>query len=86
MDGLTGKIKFDSRGLRTDFELEIVELKKDGRATSAARGRPPPTPLTRPPKKPTALPASTAKKLPKIAAPVPINAANAPAMAAFGPR
>ncbi|XP_023339114.1 glutamate receptor ionotropic, kainate 2 [Eurytemora carolleeae] len=30
MAGLTGRIKFDSRGLRTDFELEIVELKKDG--------------------------------------------------------
>jgi hypothetical protein len=30
LDGLTGKIKFDSRGLRVDFELEIVELKKDG--------------------------------------------------------
>ena len=30
MDGLTGKIKFDSQGLRTDFQLEIVELKKDG--------------------------------------------------------
>ena len=30
MKGLTGKIKFDQHGLRTDFELEIVELKKDG--------------------------------------------------------
>ena len=30
MDGLTGKVKFDSQGKRTDFELEIVELKKDG--------------------------------------------------------
>ena len=30
MDGLTGRIKFDSRGLRTDFQLEIVELKKSG--------------------------------------------------------
>ena len=30
MNGLTGRIKFDSRGLRTDFELEIVELKKSG--------------------------------------------------------
>ena len=30
LEGLTGKIKFDSRGLRSDFELDIVELKKDG--------------------------------------------------------
>lgn len=30
MRGLTGKIKFDQHGLRTKFELEIVELKKDG--------------------------------------------------------
>eukprot|EP00094_Tigriopus_californicus_P003973 TCALIF_03827-PA protein Name:"Similar to GRIK2 Glutamate receptor ionotropic, kainate 2 (Macaca fascicularis)" AED:0.16 eAED:0.16 QI:0/0.7/0.45/1/0.8/0.81/11/0/556 len=30
MQGLTGKIKFDQHGLRTDFELEITELKKDG--------------------------------------------------------
>jgi hypothetical protein len=30
LEGLTGKIKFDTRGLRTDFELDIVELKKDG--------------------------------------------------------
>lgn len=30
MTGLTGKIKFDQHGLRTDFELQIVELKKDG--------------------------------------------------------
>ena len=30
MDGLTGKVKFDQRGLRTDFTLEIIELKKHG--------------------------------------------------------
>lgn len=30
MKGLTGTIKFDQRGLRTDFQLEIIELKKDG--------------------------------------------------------
>ena len=30
MDGLTGRIKFDSLGFRTDFDLEIVELRKDG--------------------------------------------------------
>ena len=30
MDGLTGKVKFDQRGLRTDFTLEIVELKRQG--------------------------------------------------------
>jgi ionotropic glutamate receptor len=30
MTGLTGTIKFDQHGLRTDFTLEIVELKKDG--------------------------------------------------------
>ena len=30
MDGLTGRIKFDQFGLRTDFMLEIVELKKTG--------------------------------------------------------
>ena len=30
MDGLTGKIKFDQYGFRTDFQLEIVELKKKG--------------------------------------------------------
>ena len=30
MQGLTGKIKFDSRGFRTDFNLDIVELKKEG--------------------------------------------------------
>ena len=30
MDGLTGRIKFDQRGQRTDFELDIIELKRDG--------------------------------------------------------
>ena len=30
MKGLTGTIKFDQHGLRTDFTLEVVELKKDG--------------------------------------------------------
>ena len=30
MNGLTGKIKFDQRGQRTDFELDIIELKRDG--------------------------------------------------------
>ena len=30
MDGLTGKVKFDQLGLRTDFTLEIVELKRQG--------------------------------------------------------
>ena len=30
MDGLTGKVKFDQEGLRTDFTLEIIDLKKAG--------------------------------------------------------
>ena len=30
MDGLSGRIKFDASGFRSDFELDIVELKKDG--------------------------------------------------------
>ena len=30
MNGLTGKIKFDQRGQRSDFELDIIELKRDG--------------------------------------------------------
>ena len=30
LDGLTGRIKFDHDGLRTEFELQIVELKKHG--------------------------------------------------------
>lgn len=32
LDGLTGKIKFDSFGRRSDFDLELVELTKDGLA------------------------------------------------------
>ena len=32
MRGLTGAIRFDQHGLRTDFELEVVELKKHGLA------------------------------------------------------
>ena len=27
---MTGKIKFDQQGMRTEFELQIVELKKYG--------------------------------------------------------
>lgn len=30
MEGLTGKIKFDSSGFRSDFQLDIIELTKDG--------------------------------------------------------
>ena len=30
MKGLTGTIKFDQHGLRTDFSLEVVELRKEG--------------------------------------------------------
>ena len=30
IDGLTGRIKFDQEGQRSDFQLEIVELKKHG--------------------------------------------------------
>ena len=30
MDGLTGKVKFAKSGLRTDFTLDIVELKRHG--------------------------------------------------------
>ncbi len=30
MEGLTGRIRFDSLGRRSDFELDIVELKKSG--------------------------------------------------------
>ena len=30
MDGLTGRIKFDTRGFRSDFDMEIIELKKEG--------------------------------------------------------
>ncbi|XP_071746528.1 glutamate receptor ionotropic, kainate 2 isoform X2 [Lepeophtheirus salmonis] len=29
-EGLTGKIQFDSEGFRSNFDLEIIELKKDG--------------------------------------------------------
>jgi ionotropic glutamate receptor len=30
MEGLSGPIRFDSQGFRTDFNLGIVELKKEG--------------------------------------------------------
>ena len=30
MDGLTGPIRFDSLGFRSDFNLDIIELKKEG--------------------------------------------------------
>ena len=30
MNGLTGKVKFDKHGMRTDFTLDIVELKRPG--------------------------------------------------------
>ena len=30
IEGLTGRIKFDQDGQRSDFQLEIVELKKHG--------------------------------------------------------
>ena len=30
MEGLTGPIKFDARGFRTDFSLDIIELKQEG--------------------------------------------------------
>ena len=30
MDGLTGRIKFDQHGQRTEFSLDIVEMKRDG--------------------------------------------------------
>ena len=30
MEGLTGNIKFDTLGFRSDFVLEVVELKKEG--------------------------------------------------------
>jgi len=26
LNGLTGKISFDSRGLRTDYQLDVIEL------------------------------------------------------------
>ena len=34
MEGLPGTIKFDQHGLRSDFKLEIVELKKGRTAKS----------------------------------------------------
>lgn len=30
MDGLSGRIKFDGAGFRSDFQLDIVELKREG--------------------------------------------------------
>ena len=30
MEGLTGQIGFDSLGFRSDFNLDIIELKKEG--------------------------------------------------------
>ena len=30
LDGLTGPIKFDSQGLRTNFHLNLIELQSDG--------------------------------------------------------
>ena len=30
MNGLTGPINFDARGFRTDFNLDIIELKQEG--------------------------------------------------------
>ena len=30
MKGLTGKVKFDKHGMRTNFTLDIVELKRHG--------------------------------------------------------
>ena len=30
MKGLTGDIKFDLRGFRTDFTLDVIELKQEG--------------------------------------------------------
>ena len=30
MEGLSGKIKFDGAGFRSDFSLDIVELKREG--------------------------------------------------------
>ena len=34
---MTGLIKFDSRGFRTDFTLDIIELKKEGVAKVSLR-------------------------------------------------
>ena len=36
MDGLSGKIKFDAEGFRSNFQLDIVELKKDSLAKVGA--------------------------------------------------
>lgn len=30
ISGLTGVIKFDNQGFRTDFELDVVEVNKEG--------------------------------------------------------
>ena len=30
LQGLTGRIKFDTLGFRSDFDLDIIELKKEG--------------------------------------------------------
>ena len=30
MEGLTGRIRFDTLGFRSDFDLDIIELKKEG--------------------------------------------------------
>jgi len=30
LEGLTGPIQFDARGFRTDFSLDIIELKNEG--------------------------------------------------------
>ena len=30
MEGLSGRIKFDGAGFRSDFQLDIVELKREG--------------------------------------------------------
>ena len=30
MDGLTGKVMFDTEGFRSNFNLEIIELRKEG--------------------------------------------------------
>ena len=30
MEGLSGKIRFDGAGFRSDFQLDIVELKREG--------------------------------------------------------
>ena len=30
MEGLTGKVMFDTEGFRSNFNLEIIELRKEG--------------------------------------------------------